>query len=172
MPDIAVNVAVIENEKILLTKSEDFEVWCLPSGGVEDGESLVEAAIRETKEETGLDIEVNSLVGIYSRLGETNDIHAVLYVAKSIGGELKTQNGETLEVKYFSLSALPHEILFGHKRRIMDALNGLTGMSVRQELINPKKETLTRKELYKRYSIKKQTQLRLLVSVFPIEICF
>lgn len=149
MPTIAVNVAVINNERILLTKREDFEVWCLPSGGVEDGESLLEAAIRETKEETGLDIEVKSLVGVYSRLGETNDIHAVLYIAKPIGGELKVQDGETLEVKYFSMSELPDEILFGHKRRIMDALNGLTGMSVRQELINPKQETLTRKELYK-----------------------
>src|SRR5690242_5207305 len=117
MPAIAVNVAVIDQEKILLTKREDFEVWCLPSGGVEDGESLVEAAIRETKEETGIDIEVTGLVGVYSRLGEINDIHAVLYTASPIGGHIQTQNGETLEVKYFSFDELPEEILFGHKRR-------------------------------------------------------
>jgi hypothetical protein len=49
MPGIAVNVAVIQEGKVLLTKREDFEVWCLPSGGVEDGESLAEAALRETK---------------------------------------------------------------------------------------------------------------------------
>ena len=69
MPGIAANVAVIQDGKILLTKREDFEVWCLPSGGVEDGESLAEAAIRETKEETGVDVELTRLVGVYSRLG-------------------------------------------------------------------------------------------------------
>ena len=52
MPGLAVIVAVIDNNKILLTKREDFEVWCLPGGGVEDGESLAEAGIREAKEET------------------------------------------------------------------------------------------------------------------------
>jgi len=58
MSALAVNVAVIHENKILLTQREDFETWILPSGGVEDGESLAQAAIRETKEETGLDVEV------------------------------------------------------------------------------------------------------------------
>lgn len=148
MPGIAVNVAVIENEKILLTKREDFEVWCLPSGGVEDGESLVEAAIRETKEETGINIEIVGLVGIYSRLGSTSDIHAALFIARPLGGELRTQNGETLEVKYFLLNELPEELLFGQKRRIIDAFHGAAGICVKQELIDPKEERLTRSELY------------------------
>ncbi|NTU57100.1 MAG: NUDIX domain-containing protein, partial [Anaerolineales bacterium] len=47
MPGLAVNVAVIHEGKILLTKREDFETWILPSGGVEEGESLAQAAIRE-----------------------------------------------------------------------------------------------------------------------------
>jgi hypothetical protein len=108
----------------------------------------VEAAIRETKEETGIDIEIVSLVGMYSRLGSTNDIHAALFTATPIGGELKIQDGETLEVKYFSLKELPQELLFGQKRRIIDAFRGATGMSVKQELTDPKKERLTRGELY------------------------
>jgi ADP-ribose pyrophosphatase YjhB (NUDIX family) len=149
MPGIAVNVAIVDKGKILLTKREDFEVWCLPSGGVENGESLIEAATRETKEETGIAIHVTSLVGIYSRLGETNDIHAILYAARPIGGELKIQNGETLEVKYFSLDELPEELLFGHKRRIMDAFHGAIGICTKQELINPEKAALTRNELYR-----------------------
>lgn len=40
MPVLAVFVAIIEDEKILLTKREDFEVWCLPGGDVEEGESV------------------------------------------------------------------------------------------------------------------------------------
>ena len=148
MSGIAVNVAVIQEGKVLLTKREDFEVWCLPSGGVEDGESLAEAAIRETKEETGVDVELTRLVGVYSRLGGIPDVHAILFAAKPIGGELKTQPGETIEVVYFSFEALPLEMAFGHKKRITDALGGVSGISVRQELKTPNDKGLTRRELY------------------------
>jgi 8-oxo-dGTP diphosphatase len=148
MPGIAVNVAVIQEEKILLTKREDFEVWCLPSGGVEEGESLAEAAIRETKEETGVDVELTRLVGVYSRLGGMPDVHAILFAGKPVGGEIKTQPGETIEVAYFSLEELPQEIVFGHKKRIIDALKGINGISVRQEIKGPDRKRLTRNELY------------------------
>src|SRR4030095_2873809 len=92
MPGLAVIVAIIDNGKILLTKREDFEVWCLPGGGVEEGETLAEGAIREAKEETGLDVELTSLGGVYSRLGGgLSDVHAVLFRARAIGGKLKLQ---------------------------------------------------------------------------------
>jgi len=134
MPGIAVNVAVIHEGKVLLTRREDFEVWCLPSGGVEEGESLAEAALRETKEETGVDVELTRLVGVYSRLGGMPDVHAVLYEAKPIGGELKLQPGETIEVAYFAPDEIPNEIAFAHKKRIADAFHGKSGMSVKQEI--------------------------------------
>jgi len=148
MPGIAVNVATIHEGKILLTKREDFEVWCLPSGGVEEGESLAEAAIRETKEETGVDVELTRLVGVYSRLGGMPDVHAILFAGKPVGGEIKTQPGETIEVAYFSLEELPQEIVFGHKQRIADALQGMSGISVRQEIKGPDRKRHTRTELY------------------------
>jgi 8-oxo-dGTP diphosphatase len=147
MPNVAVNVAVIHEGKILLTRREDFEVWCLPSGGVEDSESLAEAAIRETKEESGVDVELTRLVGVYSRLGGMSDVHAVLYVGKPIGGKLKTQPGETIDVAYFPFDGLPDDISFGHKKRILDAIHDVNGISVRQELHTVEKK-LTRKELY------------------------
>jgi len=134
MPNAAVNVAVIQDGKILLTKRDDFHVWCLPSGGVEEGESLAEAAIRETKEETGIEVELTRLVGVYLRLGGIPDVHAVLYEAKPIGGELRLQPGETIEVKYFARHEIPDELAFAHKKRIKDAFDGKSGMSVKQEI--------------------------------------
>ncbi len=149
MPGLAVIVAVIDDGKVLLTKREDFEVWCLPGGSVEDGESMAEAGSREAKEETGLDVELTRLVGVYSRLGGgMRDVHAVLYTARPIGGELKTQPNETIEVAWFPFDQLPEDLLFGHKKRISDAINHANGVSVRQEIKSQNTRQYTRKELY------------------------
>jgi len=149
MPGLAVIVAIINDGKVLLTKREDFEVWCLPGGGVEEGESLAEAGIREAKEETGLDVELTRLVGVYSRMGGgMHDVHAVLYVAKSIGGELKTQPNETIDVAFFPFDQLPDEMLFGHRKRVNDVINYANGVSVRQEINILDKTNYTRKEIY------------------------
>jgi len=149
MPGLAVIVAVIDDGKILLTKREDFEVWCLPGGGVEEGESLAEAGIREAKEETGLDVELTRLVGVYSRMGGgMHDVHAVLYAAKPIGSQLKLQPGETIEVAYFPFDQLPEELLFGHRKRISDAINHVNGISVRQEIKMNDSKQYTRKDIY------------------------
>jgi len=151
MPNIVVNIAVIHEGKILLTKREDFETWCLPSGGVEEGESLAQAAIRETKEETGVESELTRLVGIYSRLVNWSSGYIVLFAAKPIGGELKCQPGETIAVEWFAYDEIPDPLSIGHKRRINDAIEGANGIVVLQEIKLPTMpDQLTRKELYER----------------------
>jgi ADP-ribose pyrophosphatase YjhB (NUDIX family) len=151
MPNLVVNVAVIQDGKILLTQREDFETWCLPSGGVEEGEDLAQAAIRETKEETGLDVQLTRVVGIYSRTGSWSPGYIVLFAAKPVGGELKCQEGETVAVDWFAFDDLPGPLSMGHKRRIKDAIEGGTGIVVLQEVDAPNMPTrLTRKELYER----------------------
>lgn len=148
MPGLAVNVAVIHENKILLTKRYDFETWILPSGGVEDDECIAQAAIRETKEETGLEVELTRLVGIYSRLGNISPVHAVSFVAKPIGGEIKCQEGETIAVEWFAFDEIPNPISMGHKNRIEDPIAGISGITVLQEINVPAfPEKLTRKEL-------------------------
>lgn len=149
MPGLAVNVAVIDDEKVLLTKREDFEVWCLSGGGVEEGESLAEGAIREVKEETGLEVELTRLVGVYSRMGGgMQDIHAVLYVGKPIGGKLRLQEHETIDVAYFPFDQLPAEILFSNKKRIEDAIKGKCAVSVRQQIKLNDPKLYTHREIY------------------------
>jgi ADP-ribose pyrophosphatase YjhB (NUDIX family) len=152
MSNIAVNVAVIHAGKILLTQREDFETWVLPSGGVEDGESLAQAAIRETKEETGVDVELTRLVGVYSRMGSWSPGYMVLFAAKPVGGEIKCQKGETIAVEWFAFDDLPGPLSLGHKRRIKDAVEGVSGAVVLQEFKLPAMpEKFTWKELQECY---------------------
>lgn len=149
MTNLAVNIAVIHEGKILLTQREDFETWILPSGGVENGESLAQAAIRETKEETGLDVELTRLVGVYSRLSNMSPGYMVLFAAKPIAGEIKCQEGETIDVRWFAFDKIPSPLSAGHKRRIEDAISGVTGVAVLQEFkMSRMPEKITHEELY------------------------
>ena len=149
MYNLVVNVAVTQDNIILLTQREDFETWILPGGGVEEGESIAQAAIRETKEETGLDVELTGLVGIYSRLGNFLSDHIVLFTGKSIGGKIKCQAGETIAVKWFPFDQIPSPLSLGHKRRIEDVLHVIRGACIRQEFNLPNyPEGMNRKSLY------------------------
>jgi ADP-ribose pyrophosphatase YjhB (NUDIX family) len=149
MSNIAVNVAVLKDGQILLTRREDFEVWCMPSGAVDDGESVAQAAIRETLEEIGIEVELTRLVGVYSRTGVLPDLHVILFAAQPVGGELRTQPGETIEVRYFPYDQIPGEMLYGMRSRIEDAIAGVGGGIAAAQVFHSDKElTLTRKALY------------------------
>ena len=99
MPVININTAIIKDGKILLTKREDFEVWCIPGGAVDPGESVAQAAIREALEETGLHVEITRLVGIYSMprwiAGGT---HALLLPARPTSDKLIPDPNEVTDI--------------------------------------------------------------------------
>lgn len=160
MPAITVNVAVIHENKILLTQRNDFEVWCLPSGGVEDGESIAQAAIRETKEETGLDVELISLVGIYSRLGDLANTHAVLFSARLIGGSIQAQAGETIDARFYPMDEIPENLSFGHRERIEDAILGIGGSTaVTQEMVLPVDGKIDREDIVQTRKMTREARL-------------
>ena len=122
------SVAIIKENKILLTQREDFEVWCLPGGAVEMGESIPQAAMREAKEETGLTIELTRLVGLYGRSRGQEAVHNILFAAKPIAGALTPQVSEVINIGYFTLEeALNQKLLADHAQRITDALSGIGG---------------------------------------------
>ncbi len=147
--DLAASVAIIHLEQILLIKREDVEMWALPSGQVEPGESLSQAAIREVGEETGLEVELTRLVGIYSFPHWLGGNHTVLFAATSIRGQLKAQAGEVLEVKYFAAEDIPEDIIWWHRQRINDALKGIGGsVTWRQNVSWPFDQIKTRAGLY------------------------
>ena len=116
--------------KVLLTERADNKQWCLPSGGVDPGETVEETCIREVYEETGLNVRVTRLVGVYSdphRLVEYPDgnkahVVALSFVAEIIGGELGLSD-ETTDFGYYSVEEMDElEMLLNHKERIVDAL--------------------------------------------------
>lgn len=73
----SVNVVVCNTvDEILLIRRSDNQNWAVPGGAIDLGESMVQAAVRETKEETGVDCEVTGLVGIY-----TDPKHVILYTS-------------------------------------------------------------------------------------------
>ena len=136
MPSIGVNIAIIQDDSILLTLREDFEVWCLPGGHLDDGESFTQAAIREAHEETGLDVRLTRFVGGYTRVNWSSGFyHIQLFTAEIIGGAFRPQTGETLDIRFFPLDDLPPNLLLGSRHRIRDAATGLTGVAT-TELID------------------------------------
>lgn len=121
-----------EQRRILLTKRMDNGQWCLPSGGLEPGESVAETCEREVLEETGLSVVVKRLVGVYSHPdqlsvysdGNKFQIVAIHFEAEITGGELGLSD-ETSDFGYFTMEEVEGlEMLGRHKERIIDTLAG------------------------------------------------
>lgn len=149
MPSIGAVIAIIEKGRILLTQREDSEVWCLPGGAVEDAESLEDAAAREAFEETGLQVRLTQLVGMYSQLRwHHGGNHFALFAAEPIGGALRLAAGETLDAGFFDRSALPEPLVWWHQQPIEDALDGVVGAARVIAGDWPFDQQLTRAEIY------------------------
>jgi ADP-ribose pyrophosphatase YjhB (NUDIX family) len=106
----AASAVIVDDEgRLLLAKRTDNTLWTIPGGTMKLGETIAGTAVREVKEETGLDVEVVSLVGIYSNPnhvvehsdGEVRQQFSVCFACRRVGGALATSD-ETSEVGYFS----------------------------------------------------------------------
>ncbi|MFD1739214.1 NUDIX hydrolase [Bacillus salitolerans] len=95
----AASIVMNNKNEILLIKGPR-RGWEMPGGQVEEGESLKEAVIRETKEESGIDIEVIKFCGIFQNVDQS--ICNTLFLGKAIGGE-PTTSSESIEVGYFPI---------------------------------------------------------------------
>ena len=111
MVRIRVAVILMEEDRILLVKHSKGgkSYWVLPGGGVEEGESLSEAAIREIVEETNLKIRVKRLVFISEGVPPDKHRHVIdfFFTGEILSGEIKMGEEEILQdVKFFPLPAL------------------------------------------------------------------
>lgn len=145
-PLICAGTVVLEQGRVLLTKRPDFEVWCLPGGMVEVGESLAGAAARETLEETGLRVRIDGLVGVYSELGGWTDVHACIFAATRIGGAIGP-SPEALAVDWVDAGHLPEDFFWWQEAYVDDAVNARRGVVRSQRIESPGRQ-MTRAELY------------------------
>ena len=105
----SVNVVVTNAEgEVLLIRRSDNDNWAVPGGAIDLGESLTQAAVRETKEETGIDCEITGLVGIYTdpkhvilytSNGEVRQEFSIVLTARPVGGR-PTPSSESTEVRW------------------------------------------------------------------------
>jgi ADP-ribose pyrophosphatase YjhB (NUDIX family) len=104
---------VVDDARVLLQRRADSGNWSMPGGVMEIGETMAQAVVREVAEETGLDVEVTGLLGIYTDPGhviaysdgEVRQEFVVAYIARVVGGTLRVSD-ESTEVRFVELAEM------------------------------------------------------------------
>jgi mutator protein MutT len=128
--------ACILNEKneILIQRRKQENAWGLPGGAMELGESVEEALRREIKEETGLEITIEKLLGVYTKYfhtypnGDKTQSIVMTFICRPAGGELQPDNAETLELAYIVPESMPPLIFDDNRDAIPDYIKGNFGV--------------------------------------------
>jgi len=127
-PLLTVDVVIIHQERIVLVRRANppFKgYYALPGGFVEIGERTEDAARREAREETGLDVELVKLLGVYSDVDRDPRGHTVsiAYIGRGRGKPLA--DTDALSVKLFNPDKLPKKLAFDHEKILKDALRAI-----------------------------------------------
>jgi 8-oxo-dGTP pyrophosphatase MutT (NUDIX family) len=103
-----------DDRRVLLIRRSDNGRWALPGGTMDVGEYLADAAVREVKEETGLDVEIVGILGTYTDPrhviayddGEVRQQFAICFESRIVGGSLLADGSEAKDAKFFSAADL------------------------------------------------------------------
>lgn len=124
-------VVITKRDEVLLQLRRDTGTWAPPSGGVEPGETVADAAIREVYEETGVSVEPERMVAVlsgrdyvmtYPNGDQMATVTTVFRCRPDDAAAPRVNDDESLDIRYFSRAALPENMLPRHKRIIALAL--------------------------------------------------
>jgi len=144
LPWIVGAFVIIQNKSgdILWVKRTDHDIWNLPGGGGEKGEAPWTTAIRETREETGLSIDLTGCTGVYVKPASNSMLFT--FTARVEGGELTT-GSESADFAYFRSGSEPDNALPKHVERVADAMSHEDATLFRIQDSPPGLEVMNRK---------------------------
>jgi len=125
MHTLGATAVIIQAGQVLLTRRSDFPLWVLPGGHMDRGEAVQECCLREVKEETGLVVEIERLIGLYSRpkgLGGNAATMTFLFACRVIDGAPRVTD-ETTAIRYWPIQELPANTPGWHRLYLADALH-------------------------------------------------
>jgi 8-oxo-dGTP diphosphatase len=120
-PPIAADMIAEISDKIVLIGRKNFPPgWAIPGGFVDFGETVEQAAVREAKEETSLDVEIRALLGIYSRPGRDprGQTISVVYIGRAAGTPVAADDAS--EIGLFDPRRPPAPLAFDHAEILAD----------------------------------------------------
>jgi len=120
VPTVDVIIELEEGSIVLIDRKNPPFGWALPGGFVDYGESVETAAVREAKEETGLDVKLRGLVGVYSDPARDPRRHtlSVVFAARAQGRP--RAGDDAAETALFKEHDLPENLAFDHRRILQD----------------------------------------------------
>lgn len=114
----------LEDRGIVLIKRKNPPIgWAIPGGFVDYGESLEEAAIREAKEETSLDVTLLGQMHTYSKPDRDPRQHTISTVFVARGKGIPVAADDAIEIGIFTKGNLPHPLMFDHEQIVADYFN-------------------------------------------------
>lgn len=129
----AAAVSIVKDGKILLLRRKDNKKWTMPGGTLEFGESLIDCATREVKEEAGLEVKITDIIGTYTNPniivaysdGEVRQEFTVLYFGEFMGGDV-SMDDESTEYRWVNLNDIQTlELADSQRRRLDDVISYL-----------------------------------------------